>query len=143
MTNPDICQIAAIAIAPMTARGSAVRPGRRMLMRRSSSTFQTGWRMPASRRAMRAWSTTVPSMRTLTPLVGLRIQAQIVPVTMNEIAIGSRKMLRKIDSPRMRWSMRIASSSPRSRQPPTKTTVNTALLKTSLGQKRGVEKIAS
>ena len=44
MTKPDICQMAARPSAPMTERGSAVRPGRRMLMRRSSRTLQTGWR---------------------------------------------------------------------------------------------------
>ena len=48
------------------------------------------------------------------PSVGLRIQAQTVPVTTNESAIGNRKMLRNTDSPRMCWSMRMASSRPMS-----------------------------
>ena len=76
------------------------------------------------------------------PWLGLRIHAQTVPVTTNESAIGKRKIERKIDSPRMCWSTRIASSSPAAMQPPTKTTVKTMFTNTSLVQKRGVAKTA-
>jgi len=76
------------------------------------------------------------------PVFGLKIQAQIVPVTTNDSAIGRRKMLRNTTSPRMCWSSRIASRRPITTLAMMNATVNTAVLNTSFGQKRAFAKSA-
>jgi hypothetical protein len=66
--------------------------------------------------------------KTFTPPRGCSIQRQIVPVTMNESAIGKRKSVRKNPSPSTSRSSRKARKSPRPIHPARKKMVKKKVL---------------